>query len=195
MKDEMFKFYKNALSNNLCDEYKNLWRSANDNKSKLVQLSLIQQSIPFFASYCYNGDGLSKDFLLQEYAEYINGTIMFDCDGVHGYSYQLFVDYKGDVLDLSVDISHFMFCDGLTIQVQETKCPTIYLSNKSNVNLVCLGYNNVRVMMFDESKLTIDDCDEESCVTIFKYNDKCNVSKTKFCLSNNIKEHNKELRL
>lgn len=196
MDKEMFTFYKNALSDNLCDEYKGYWRGANDDKKKLVSLSLIQQSIPFFASYAYNGKGLSREYLLEEFTDYINGKeTLYDCDGVHGFSYQLYVDYKGDCVNLQSDVSHFMWCDGLTIEVGETKCPTIYISNKSKVNLVCLGYNNVRVYMFDESELTIDDCDEESSVTILKYSDKCKVGKSKFCFSDKIKEHEKTLRL
>lgn len=193
--DDLTKYYKNALLNNLCDEYKGYWRKANGNKSELIKLAMTQQVIPHLATYAYNGMGLSKEYLLEEYKDYINGTTLFDCDGVHGFSYQLYVDYKGDCVDLQSDVSHFMWCDGLTIEVGETKCPTIYISNRSKVNLVCLGYNNVRVYMFDESELTIDDCDEESSVTILKYSDKCKVETSKFCFSDKIKEHEKTLRL
>lgn len=193
--DDLTKYYKNALLNNLCDEYKGYWRKANGNKSELIKLAMTQQVIPHLATYAYNGMGLSKEYLLEEYKDYINDTTLFDCDGVHGFSYQLYVDYKGDCVDLQSDVSHFMWCDGLTIEVGETKCPTIYISNKSKVNLVCLGYNNVRVYMFDESELTIDDCDEESSVTVLKYSDKCKVDKSKFCFSDKIKEHEKTLRL
>lgn len=194
--DDLTKYYKNALLNNLCDEYKGYWRKANGNKSELIKLAMTQQVIPHLATYAYNGMGLSKEYLLEEFTDYINGKeTLYDCDGVHGFSYQLYVDYKGDCVDLQSDVSHFMWCDGLTIEVGETKCPTIYISNKSKVNLVCLGYNNVRVYMFDESELTIDDCDEESSVTILKYSDKCKVGKSKFCFSDKIKEHEKTLRL
>lgn len=195
MDKDMFMFYKNALTNGLCEEYKNYWRGANGNKSRLVELAMIQQAIPFFATYCYKGDGLSKEYLLEEYKDYINDTTLFDCDGVHGYSYKLYVDYKSDVMPLDVDVSHFMYCNGITINVAETKCPTIYISNKSNVTICCDGYNSLRVYLFDESKVVIDNCDEDTDVVIYKYSDNCNVEKGKYCLSEKVKEFSKELRL
>jgi hypothetical protein len=195
MDKEMFGFYKNALMNDLCDEYKGLWRNASDDKNKLVQLAMRQQSCPYFATMCYNGRGLSKEYLLEQYNDYINGTILFDCDGVHGYTYGLFVDYKGDVIDLEVDVSHIMFCEGITINVQETKCPIIYISNKSDVNVCCSGYNNVQIYLFDESRVTISEADEDCTIVVLRYSDKCKVEQGKFCLTDKVKVHDKELRL
>lgn len=195
MDKEMFSFYKEALLNNLCDEYKGYWKSAGEDKEKLVSLCLAQQSIPFFASYCYWHKGLSKEYILKEFADYVNGRELYDCDGVHGYTYGLFVDHHANVMPLKVDISHFIWCEGITIEVEETKCPTIYVSNTSNIHLVCGGYNNIRIMLFDDSTIHLDDVDDESTIRVFRYNKNANVIQEKYCLSNDIKVFDKELRL
>lgn len=186
-------YYKNALLNNLCGEYKNDWKAAKNNKEKLVKLALCQQSIPHVATYAYNGKGLSKDYLLSEFKDYINGTILQDCDDVKGYSYRLFVGYTDDIRE-QADVTHLMWSDIPIYVVERYKCPIIYLSNKSKVSLIADGYNYIRVYLFDESELVIEDLDEESTVIVYKYSDKCKVTKGKYCLGK-VNEFDKQLRL
>ena len=191
--DEMMFFQKNALLNNLCGEWKNMWKACKNNKEKLVRLSLMQQSIPFFASYCYNGKGLSKDYLLSEFKDYINGTILQDCDNVKGYSYRLYVGYTDDIRE-QADVTHLMWSDIPIYVVERYKCPIVYISNKSTVSLIADGYNYIRVYLFDESELVIEDLDEESTVIVYKYSDKCKVTKGKYCLGK-VNQFEKTLRL
>lgn len=191
--NEMMFFQKNALLNNLCGEWKNMWKACKNNKEKLVRLSLMQQSIPFFASYCYNGNGLSKDYVLGEFKDYINGKILQDCDDVKGYSYRLFVGYTDDIRP-QADITHLMWSDIPIYVVERYKCPILYISNKSTVSLIADGYNYIRVYLFDESELVIEDLDEESTVIVYKYSDKCKVTKGKYCLGK-VNEFEKQLRL
>lgn len=191
--NEMMFFQKNALLNNLCGEWKNMWKARKNNKEQLVRLSLMQQSIPFFASYCYNGNGLSKDYILGEFKDYINGKILQDCDDVKGYSYRLFVGYTDDIRP-QADITHLMWSDIPIYVVERYKCPILYISNKSTVSLIADGYNYIRVYLFDESELVIEDLDEESTVIVYKYSDKCKVTKGKYCLGK-VNEFEKQLRL
>ena len=62
------------------------------------------------------------------------------------------------------------------------------------MRIVCGGYNNVTIMLFDDSKVTLSDIDEESNVTVFKYSDQCDVTIGKYCMGK-VKEFRKELRL
>lgn len=192
--DEMMFFQKNALLNNLCGEWKNMWKACKNNKEKLVRLSLMQQSIPFFASYCYEGKGLSKDYLLSEFKDYINGVIHYDCDDVKGYTYRLYAGWCGDEIMEQADVTHFMWSNVSSIVVEKYKCPTLYISNKSKVCVSCDGYNYIRVYLFDESELVIDDLDSESVVIVYKYSNKCKVTKGKYCLGK-VNEFEKTLRL
>lgn len=186
-------YYKNALLANLCGEYKSLWRKAGKDKEELVRLALCQQSIPHAVTFAYEGKGLTKDYLLGEFGGYINGVVHYDCDGVKGYSYRLFVNYTDKIME-STDVTSLMWCDGTEIYVPRYKCPILYVSNKSNIHLNTDGFNHIRVYLFDESEITVEDLDEESVVVVYKYSDKCKVSKGKYCLGK-VNEFRKEIRL
>ena len=200
MNDELFDFYKNALSgvlsDPLCAEYRDEWRASSGDKERLVALSLRQQSIPFFAHYCSEGKALDEDYILRNFSDYINGYTILDADGVYGYTYGLYVDWDSDN-DLVVDknVSHVMWTTDATLLVPKTKCPIIYLSTNSNIHLVCDGYNYIKVYMFDKSVLTIDDCDNSTSVVVYKYDRRCDVRKGRYCICDKIHEHEKELRL
>ena len=116
-------------------------------------------------------------------------------DGVDGYTYGLYVDwdYEKDLV-VDKDVSSLMWCVGTNVVIPTSKCPTIYISNRSNVHLVCEGFNSVHIKLFDKSKVTIEDMDEESDVTVFRYSDECVVETGKYCLKEP-KVFNKELRL
>ena len=187
-------YYKNALLNNLCGEYKNDWKAAKNNKEKLVKLALCQQSIPHVATYAYEGKGLSKDYLLSEFKDYINGVIHYDCDDVKGYTYRLYAGWCGDEIMEQADVTHFMWSNVSSIVVEKYKCPTLYISNKSKVCVSCDGYNYIRVYLFDESELVIDDLDSESVVIVYKYSNKCKVTKGKYCLGK-VNQFEKSIRL
>ena len=189
----MMFFRKNALLNNLCKEWDNMWRSCKGDKEKLVRLVLMQQSLPYFADYCYRGKGLSKEYILNEFADQINGVTHHDCDEVKGYDYSLYVGYTDEIIG-SVDVCSMMWCDIPQYVVKARKCPILYISNKSRVNLVCEGYSYVRVYLFDESELTVEDTDENTDIIVYKYSDKCSVNKGQFCLGR-VNEFEKQLRL
>lgn len=193
--DELLKYRKAALVNGLCNEYKGYWQAAGNDKLKLITLAMCQQSIPHVATYAYNGQGLTKEYILDNFKDYINGkTKILDADGVEGYTYALYIA-ENRILVPPVDVSHLMWCKDITLQINACKCPFLYISNNSDIRLVLNGFNNVKIYLFDESSLTIDDADETCSATIYKYSDKCNVKYGKFCLSKRIKEHRKELRL
>jgi len=200
MKDEMIDFKRNALLGNisgqpLCADFKAAWRQCNGNKEMLVRLALMQQSTPYFSHACYEHLGLSKEYIKEHFKDYINGYIVSDCDGVEGYTYALYVDwdYEND-LDVKTDVASIMWTVGANIVIPNTKCPTIYLSNRSNVHLVGEGYNSINIKLFDKSKITIEDLDEDSEVVVYKYSDDAQVELGKFCLGK-VKVFRKELRL
>ena len=196
----MMTFKRNALLGNisgqpLCSDFKSAWRQCGSNKEMLVRLALMQQSQPFFSTACYKSLGLSKEYIKKEFKDYINGYIVTNADGVNGYTYALYVDwgYKND-LEIKTDVASIMWTTNTNVVVEKTKCPTIYISNKSSVNLICDGFNTIHVKLFDKSKLFIDDLDSESQVIVYKYSDDAKVEEGKFCFGK-VKVFNKELRL
>lgn len=192
--DEMFNFRRNANIANLCKEWDGMWAACHNDKEKLMRLVLMQQSAPYFADFCYRGYGLSKEYCLKEFSDYINGCVFNDCDQVEGYTYGMFIDPPESVY-LRIDVSQFLWCNNTNVIIPNTRCPILYISNKSNVRLVLDGFNSPKIYLFDESILTIDDADETCSATIYKYGKDCKVNYGRFCLSKRIKEHDKELRL
>lgn len=200
MKDEMLKYKKNAMlgkisAEPLCQAYKQAWRSCGEDKEMLVRLAMRQQSIPHFSTACYKNLGLSKDYIKENFNEYINGRVLNDCDGVDGYTYALYVDwdYEND-LNIETDVASIMWTVGANIVVPQTKAPTIYISNRSNVHLICEGFNSVNIKLFDKSKVTVEDMGDECEVMVYRYSDECIVERGKYCLKEP-KVFNKELRL
>ena len=200
MKDEMLMFKKNALLGNisaepLCQAYKQAWRMCGDNKEMLVKLALKQQSIPYLSHACYKELGLTKEYIKEHFKEYINGKILEDCDGVKGYTYALYVDCGCDNdLDIKTDVASIMWTKDTFVVIQQCKCPTIYVSNSSDIHLICEGFNTINVKLFDDSKLFVDELDENSEVVVFKYSEDAKVEEGKFCLGK-VKVFDKELKL
>ena len=199
MDKSMMEFYKSALQgaltkSPLCAEYKGAWRACGDDKEKLMKLVLRQQSIPYFITHCHKGKGLTKDYILENFGEFINGKRTFeDVEGVKGYTYQLYVGHNQD-FGITADVTSLMWCDSPQVVVAPTKCPTIYISNGSNVHLACDGFNTINVKLFDNSMVTIEDCDTNSEVFVYKYSKNAKVELGKYCLGG-VKVFDKELRL
>lgn len=193
--DKMQEYYKNSLLANLCSEYKTEWRQAMMDKRALFDMAVTQQSIPHLMTFAYNGLGLTQEYVEREFAEYINGRYTaIDVDGVKGnYQTTLYVGFKG-ILALSDDVSAFMWANIPSLTFKRCKASKIYLGCKSNITLNMDGYNSITVMLFDESRVRIGECDTTCDITVFKYSDLAHVEIGKYCLGN-VKIHEKELRL
>ena len=199
MDKEMFLFFKNALcgelTSPLCNEYKQLWKECGDDKRKLFDLALHQQSLPYFIEHCRYNFGLSKDYLLESFKDYVNGKyIGIDVDGVKGdYKSEMYVS-SSDVILADCDVLACLWCD---TQVCVPKCKSIkmYCGCSSNLSLSCDGYNNITIVLLDDSSITLDDVDENTSVSVYKYSDTSNVNYGKYCLSDKIKVFNKKLTL
>ena len=191
--DELQRYYKESLLANLCGEYKGYWQKAHGNKEKLMRLVLSQQSAPHFATFCHQGKGLTKDYCKQEFGDYINGRVFNDCDGVKGFSYGMFIDVP-QVEEMALDVSQFLWCNDTNVSIPQTKCPRLYVSNHSNLNIILDGYNSIAIYLFDESTINIEDADNESNVIVYKYSKDAKVELGKYCFAD-VKVFEKELRL
>lgn len=204
MINELDNFRKYAIQGGitapLCDEYRELWRACGKNKEKLMQLALRQQSIPYFVTHCYEGKGLSMEFITNEFKDYINENtkkaIFHDCDCVKGYEYSLYVDFKA-LNKLNTDISCFMWSNVPLYEIKAVRAQILYIACNSHVKLSLNGYNNIMVYLFDESTITIEDMDDTSKIIIYKFSNNCNVEYGKFFITNenNVKQFNKQLIL
>lgn len=191
--DELQRYYKESLLANLCDKYKGYWQKTHNDKEKLMRLVLMQQSAAHFADFCYRGKGLSKEYCKREFKDYINGRIFNDCDKVDGYTYAMYIDAQKGI-EMKSDVAQFLWCKDMDVVIKETKCPILYISNNSTINLTCEGFNSPKIYLFDKSKVVLRDMDATCNVTILKYSDKAKVVIGKYAIGK-VKEFNKTLRL
>ena len=193
--NEMQNYYKHALLNGLCSDYKGRWQVAMKDKEKLFNLAMCQQSLPHMCTYAYKGDGLTKEYIEQQFGDFINGKYTsIDADGVIGnYKTQMYVGYSAH-LSLSNDVTAFLWCDVPTLQFEAIRAEKIYVACKSKVNISCDGYNNIVVMLFDESEIVLDDIDEDSTILVYRYSNNSKVEKGKYCFGR-VKVFDKELVL
>ena len=194
--DDLFKYQKEAIVSGLCEEYKVKWRVAKNDKEALVRLAMVQQSLPHVLTFAYQGKGVSKKYVMREFADYINGKYEgVDVDGVEGnYRTGLYVGYE-ETMFPSLDVVCTMWCNIPTLEIPRCKAMKLYIGCASKVNLVCEGYNSVTVMLFDKSKVVLEDVDEDTSVSIYKYSDEATVEMGRYCLSEKIRIFNKEIRL
>lgn len=193
MNGDIMTFRKNALLADICKEWDIKWMSCMNDKEKLVRLALMQQSIPYVMTFCYNGKGVSREYALNEFRDEINSKQHIDCDET-GRDYLYSLHITNNNVELTSDVAAFMWCDDIHVNVRRTKCPIIYIGCNSNIHLSCEGYNSCIVYMFDTSTLNVELLDTESELLIYKYSQNCKVIKDNFCFGK-MTEHIKTLRL
>lgn len=193
--DKLQEYYKNAILANLCTEYKEEWRAAGTDKEQLFRLALVQQSIPHWLTFAYNKQGITKEYVETEFSEYINGKYTaIDVDGVEGnYKTCLYVGFKA-ILKPENDVSVFAWANVPLVEIKACHAPKLYVGCNSNINITPQGFTSIIIMLFDESTISIDECDNTNEISIYKYSKKAKVNTDKFCLAN-IKTFNKTLKL
>lgn len=191
--DELSFYRKNSILANLCKDWNGRWAACHGDKDKLMRLVLARQAAPHFATFCYNGAGLSKEYCLREFGDYVNGRIFNDVDGVEGFTSCMYVD-ASESLKIASDTTQLLWCDNVDVTVPATKCPALYISNRSVINLNLEGFNIVSVYLFDESVLNVEDADQTCEVIVYKYSSRAEVNVGKFCFGA-VKTFNKQLRL
>ena len=93
-KNELLNLKRNALMLGLCGEYKDRWDKCS-NKKELIDLALDSNGVEFLADAITFGWGCSQEFLLNEFADFINGRYQRK---KNGYTSELYVHLKGTII-------------------------------------------------------------------------------------------------
>ena len=198
MKNEFLEFRKNALQGGgittpLCADYRRMWSACHDDKEKLMKLALMCQSAPYLATFFNKGKCVSKEYVKREFSDFINGRVLRDCDGVDGFTYGMFFDAPTG-FKINIDVCQILYCNNTDVEIEKTKCPRLYVSNDSNINISLDGYNSITIYLFDDSVINIDSCDDTCNVKVYRYSKDAKVNIGKFCLGE-VKVFDKELRI
>lgn len=91
--NELLNMKRKALMLGLCGEYKKKWDSC-ASKKELIDLVLDSNGVEFLADAITFGWGCSQEFLLNEFADFINGKYQRKKDG---YTSELYVEPHGKI--------------------------------------------------------------------------------------------------
>ncbi len=131
MDNELLKLKRNAVMLGLCGQYKDLWNGCKSKKD-LIDTAIDVNGIEFMADSIAFDWGLSKEFILTEFGEYINGKYQRNRDG---YSSELCAGVKNNTISVRSTLNLFAYCDDVTIFIPEGRFCRIYLAKCSNVHI------------------------------------------------------------
>ena len=160
----ILRFKRNAILLGLCGKYKNLW-DACSSKSELVRLALDGNGIEFMSDSIAFGWGLSRDYLMKEFGEFMNGA--YRCQE-RGYTSEMYVGAHG-VASVSSTLVLVAYCDGLELLVPAHMACKVYVCGGSGVRIESRGRlelyvygtdNDVAVDVADDGVVLRDDVQE-----------------------------------
>ena len=89
--NEILELKRKACLLGLCEKYKDKWDSCKD-KKELIDLVLDSNRVEFLADAMTFGWGVSSEFILREFSDFINGRYQRKKDG---YTSELYVKPRG----------------------------------------------------------------------------------------------------
>jgi len=152
---DLLTLKRNALRLGLCGQYKGKWDGCNS-KQDLVRMALDSNGIEFMADSIAFGWGLSKDYLLREFGEFMNG--FYRCRE-KGYTSEMYIGAHG-VLSVKSTLLLIGYCDDLEIEIPEHTVCRIYvcggsrvrIENKGSVEIYEYGTDNIiKLIEYDGS--------------------------------------------
>ena len=143
MDNELLKLKRNAVILGLCGQYKSIWDGCKSKKD-LIDTAIDANGIEFMADSIAFDWGLSKEFILSEFGEYINGKYQRMRDG---YSSELYVGAESNTISVRSTLNLFAYCDGVTTFVPNgcfcriylVKCHNAHIKNDGKFELVVYG--------------------------------------------------------
>jgi len=127
---DLLMLKRKAVALGLCGEYKGLWDSA-QSQEELLRIALDANGIEFVADSIAFGWGLSKDYILKHFSDYINGE--YTCRQ-NGYNSELFVGKEGDVT-VSSTLNLFAYCGKLKINIPKNFVCKLYVCGGGDVSI------------------------------------------------------------
>ena len=110
MENELLALKRNACMLGLCGQYKTMWDECR-NKKDLIGMALDANGVEFMADSIEFGWGLSKEYLIKEFGDFVNGKYQRNKGG---YKSRMYVGYEGDIT-IDSTITLLVGCKGRVI--------------------------------------------------------------------------------
>lgn len=126
---------RNSILMGLCKKYKEKWDLCS-NKKQLVDMSLDINGVEFMADSIAFGWGLSKEYLQEEFGEFMNGNYQSE---ENGYTSEMFIGASG-ITRVKSTLLLVAYCDDLEIEIPEYMACRIYVCGGSRVQIRNRGH-------------------------------------------------------
>lgn len=136
--NDLLKLKRVAEQLNICGRYRRTWDNA-ANLQDIMDMALSAQGIEFVCDGCAFGWGLTQEYILKKFGDYINGRYQRN---MGGYTSEMYVEAKGEIT-LRSTLNLLVGCN-CTIVVPERHICKVYVCN-SSVRLDCKGHCEVYV--------------------------------------------------
>lgn len=110
MENELLTLKRNACMLGLCGQYKTMWDACR-NKKDLIDMALDANGVEFMADSIAFDWGLSKEYLMKEFSDFINGKYQRNKGG---YKSRMYVGYEGDIT-IDSTITLLVGCKGKVV--------------------------------------------------------------------------------
>lgn len=145
--NELLDFKRVAVSLGLCGEYKKKW-DGSVSPRELMDIALDANGVEFMADSFSFGWGMSKEYVIDRFADYINGGYVRNKDG---YTSEMYVGYKGDI-HIRSTITLIAWCD-TNIIVPPHFVGRVYVCGNSNVSVT--GDGRIDVYSYGDNDIII----------------------------------------
>lgn len=165
-------FKTQAEEKKICLDYALLWAKCGNNRNKLFELAMYGDSIVYVATSTYDNWGMSYDFILNYFNDYINSEIPFyyiEEKDLEGLSYQWKLQENNKHDELTANITHLCNCKGSEFIVG-TDIAELYITNDSDVVLDFKEDCRFNIYLLNNSKVTLNNLGDGSKITIYDYN-------------------------
>lgn len=153
MDNELLTMKRNAVMLGLCGKYKGMWDNAESKKS-LMDIALDANGVEFLCEACTDGWGLSTEFLLKEFSDYVNGNYM---SNRNGYTSAMYVGYGRyaemppyDGIVSTTTLTVLIDCTIFLTIPKYTVCK-IYVCRGCDIEIKCSGKCDIYVYGNDTS--------------------------------------------
>lgn len=132
--NELLSFKIGAIGSGLCSTYRHKWDAAEDRR-QLMDIALDAKGIDFIADTTARETwGLSPEFILGKFGDYVNGKYQRDKDGYTSEMYVLFTDDLTPRSTITLLIG--CACD---VYVGKNSVRQIYVSKGTSIRVHCDG--------------------------------------------------------
>lgn len=126
---------RKALAMGLCGDYKGKWDNAQTPK-ELVKLATDINGADFLCASVAKEWGLSKDFLLKNFGEYINGK--FIARQEKGYTSEIYIGHTDKIVSFAT-ILILLYTEDAVVHIPKNHVCKIYAAQNTNLVIMCEG--------------------------------------------------------